>query len=217
MALVKVCGITRVEDAGEACRLGYNAIGLVLAESPRRLSPDQARSISRALPVGTLKVGVFVNEEPGEIKRLMKYCDLDLVQLHGEESPGEVSPFGARAIKALRPRCEEDLDAMDDYPDVFAILLDAWNPHRRGGGGIPCDWDLAARAASGRRVILAGGLNPSNVLEAVARTRPFGVDVSSGVESRPGRKDPALMRVFLSRAREAFIAVRREEYHHASE
>ena len=206
MALVKVCGITRIEDAREAHALGYDAIGLVFAESPRRLSPEQARSISRSLPAGILRVGVFVNEEAGEVKRLMEYCDLDLVQLHGEEDPGEVSLFGARAIKALRPRCREDLALMDEYPDVFAILLDGWNPDRRGGSGTACDLDLAARAAGGRRVILAGGLNPTNVTEAVARTRPFGVDVSSGVESGPGVKDGALLREFISQARKALSA-----------
>ena len=109
MALVKVCGITNIEDAREAHALGYDAVGLVFAKSPRRLSPEQARSISRSLPAGILRVGVFVNEEAGEVKRLMEYCGLDLVQLHGEEDPGEVSEFGARAIKALRPRCQEDL------------------------------------------------------------------------------------------------------------
>lgn len=200
MALVKVCGITRIEDAREAHALGYDAIGLVFAESPRRISPEQARSISRSLPAGILKVGVFVNEEAGEVRRLMDYCDLDLVQLHGEEDPGEVSKFGARAIKALRPRCREDLALMDEYPGVFAILLDGWNPDRRGGSGTAGDWDLAARAAGDRRVILAGGLNPDNVEEAITRTRPFGVDVSSGVESGPGVKETTLLRDFISRA-----------------
>lgn len=203
MALVKVCGITRIEDAREAHALGYDAIGLVFAESPRRLSPEQARSISRSLPAGILRVGVFVNEEASEVKRLMDYCDLDLVQLHGEEDSGEVSLFGARAIKALRPRCREDLALMDEYPDVFAILLDGWNPDRRGGSGTVGDWDLAARAAGSRRVILAGGLNPTNIQEAITRARPFGVDVSSGVESNPGVKEAVLMRDFISRAREA--------------
>jgi len=216
MALVKVCGITRIEDALEAHALGYSAIGLVFAESPRRLSPEQARAISRSLPAGILKVGVFVNEEAGEVKRLMEYCDLDLVQLHGEEDPGEVSLFGARAIKALRPRCREDLELMDEYPDVFAILLDGWNPDQRGGGGIPCDWDLAAHAAGSRRVILAGGLNPTNVREAITRARPFGVDVSSGVESGPGVKEAALMRDFISRARKALSTVKQGDDHDAS-
>jgi phosphoribosylanthranilate isomerase len=217
MALVKACGITRIEDAVEARALGFDAIGLVFAESPRRLSPEQARSISMSLPPGILRVGVFVNEEAGEVKRLMDYCGLDLVQLHGEEDPGEVSEFGARAIKALRPRGSEDLELMDEYPDVFAILLDGWNPDRRGGSGMACDWDLAARAAGGRRVILAGGLNPTNVLEAIARARPFGVDVSSGVESSPGIKDAALLRDFISLARKGLCDAERGEDHHASE
>ena len=216
MALVKVCGITRIEDAREAHALGYDAIGLVFAESPRCLSPEQARSISGSLPSGILRVGVFVNEEAGEVRRLMDYCGLDLVQLHGEEDPGEVSRFGDKAIKALRPRGREDLELMDEYPDVFAILLDSWDPDRRGGSGTAGDWDLAARAAGGRRVILAGGLNPTNIQEAVARARPFGVDVSSGVESGPGVKDAALMRDFISRARKALSDAEQGENYHAS-
>jgi phosphoribosylanthranilate isomerase len=147
---------------------------------------------------------------------LMDYCGLDLVQLHGEEDPGEVSKFGATAIKALRPRGSEDLELMDEYPDVFAILLDGWNPDRRGGSGTTCDWDLVARAAEGRRVILAGGLNPGNVKEAVAKVRPFGVDVSSGVESSPGVKDAALLRDFISMARQALNDAEQGEDHHAS-
>ena len=217
MALVKVCGITSVEDAMQAHALGYDAIGLVFAESPRRLSPEQASCISRSLPSGILKVGVFVNEEAGEVKRLMGYCDLDLVQLHGEEDPGEVSRFGARAIKALRPRGREDLEMMAEYPDVFAILLDGWDPDRRGGSGTTCDWELAALAAGGRRVILAGGLNPANIQQAIARTGPFGVDVCSGVESSPGVKDAALLRDFITLAREALSDAEQGEDYHASE
>ena len=105
---------------------------------------------------------------------------------------------------------------MDDYPDVFSILLDGWNPAQRGGSGTVCDWGLVARATGSRRVILAGGLNPDNVEEAIARTRPFGVDVSSGVESGPGKKDALLMRDFISRAREALSSAEQGDDYHAS-
>ena len=209
MCVIKVCGITRAEDAAAACRLGYDAVGMVLAPSPRRVSPDRARLISRSLPPSMLKVGVFVNEDPSEVRRLMAYCGLDLVQLHGEESPQEVARFGAKAIKALRPRHGDELAMLDDYPGVFAVLLDAWDPDLRGGSGRRCDWSLAERAAGRARVILAGGLDPANVGEAIARTRPRGVDVSSGVELGPGIKDHGLLRGFALAARAAFLA--REE------
>lgn len=210
MGLLKVCGITRMEDAAAASRLGYNAVGMVLAESPRRLSPEEARSISLALPSPVLRVGVFVNPDSYEVKRLVDYCGLDLVQFHGEEDPGEVARFGARAIKALRLRGPSDLGMLEDYPGVFAILIDTWDPARWGGTGITCDWDLAARASRMARVILAGGLNPANVRRAVARVRPFGVDVSSGVELGPGIKDHGLMRDFAREARAGGPAINYE-------
>jgi phosphoribosylanthranilate isomerase len=193
MLLLKVCGITRREDAAAACEMGYGAIGLVFAESPRRVSPERAREICSSLPSSILRVGVFVGEEPGEVRHIMEHCGLDLVQLHGGQDPGEVLRFGGRAIAALRPRCPEDLERIEDYRGVFAVLIDTWDPLIAGGTGRTCDWGLAARAALSCRVILAGGLNAANVGEAVRRVRPFGVDVSSGVESIPGRKDSVLM------------------------
>ena len=211
MNLLKICGITRVEDAAAAYMLGFDAVGMVFAESPRRLSPDRARIISWALPASLLRVGVFADCGAGEVRRLVEYCGLDLVQFHGEENPGEVARFGARAIKALRLYGPDELEKIDDYPGVFAILIDTWDPARRGGTGVPCDWDLAARASQRARVILAGGLNPANVRRAVARVRPFGVDVSSGVELGPGIKDHGLMRDFAREARAGGSAVDYEE------
>ncbi|RJP31024.1 MAG: phosphoribosylanthranilate isomerase [Actinobacteria bacterium] len=211
MPLLKVCGITRVEDAVTACELGYDAVGMVFAPGPRCLSPDGARAISRALRASTLRVGVVVNLERGEVRRLVEYCALDLVQFHGEESPEDVKPFGARAIVALRPQGPEELARIEDYPGVFAVLIDAWDPAMRGGTGKTCDWSLAARAAQQTRVILAGGLNPANVRQAVEKVYPFGVDVCSGVEMEPGGKDPVLMRDFALAARSALRAVEQED------
>ena len=214
MAWIKVCGITRAEDAAAAASLGYDAIGFTFAESPHRVIPDRARSISRSLPPSMLRVGVFVNPDHGEARRLADYCGLDLVQLHGEEGPGEVARFGARAIKALRLRGPDELERLEDYPGVFAILLDAWDPVLRGGTGRTCDWELAASAARRVRVILAGGLNPTNVGKAIARVRPFGVDVCSGVDFLPGEKDHRLMRSFALAGRRAFGALARGEGAH---
>ncbi len=203
MIWLKVCGIRRSEDAIAACRLGFNAIGLIFAESPRRVSPDQAREISRHLPSSILRVGVFSNNDAGEVKRLFQYCNLDLVQFHGDESAHEVLQWGMKAIKALRPRGSEDLDELELYANNFAVLIDTWDPLKAGGTGVVGDWTLARTVSDRTRVILAGGLRPRNVEQAIACVRPFGVDICSGVEGAMGVKDDELMRDFLSRARSA--------------
>lgn len=213
--MLKACGVTSVEDAAAAARLGYDAVGMVFAPSPRRVDPKRARAVSSSLPPGLLRVGVFVDEDPREILRLMEYCFLDLAQLHGDESPRETARLGSRAIKALRPRGRQELGLIEEYPGVFAILLDAWDPDTRGGTGKRADWEVAALAAARVRVILAGGLNPGNVETAIRSVRPFGVDVSSGVETAPGTKDRALLAEFARRAREAFVSAASEEVPHA--
>ncbi|MEW6555579.1 MAG: phosphoribosylanthranilate isomerase [Actinomycetota bacterium] len=210
MLLLKVCGITRSEDAAAACASGFGAIGLVFAESPRRIGPERAREICSGISPSVLRIGVFAGEDGGEVRRIMDYCGLDLVQFHGGEDPGEVLRFGGRAIAALRPRSPEDLGRIADYHGVFAVLIDTWDPLLAGGTGRTCDWGLASLAAAGGRVILAGGLTPANVGEAVRRVRPFGVDVSSGVEAAPGKKDKALMREFARAARDAAGDVQEE-------
>jgi phosphoribosylanthranilate isomerase len=198
---IKVCGITRAEDAETAFLLGYDAVGMIFAESPRRLEPDAARTICRAMPPALLRVGVFVNAGKDEVRRVMEYCGLDLLQFHGDESPEEVAPFGRRAIKAIRLRGSGDLDLLEEYTRAYAVLLDAWDPSLRGGTGRSCDWGLAAKAAAKARIILAGGLDPTNVARAVREVRPFGIDVSSGVESSVGVKDHDLLRDFARQAR----------------
>ena len=197
---LKVCGVTRAADAVVAARLGFNAIGMVFAESPRRVEPDQARAIARSVPAGPLKVGVFVNEERREVERLMKYCGLDLVQLHGEEDASYVAHFAGRAIKSLAPGPDFDDALLETFPGCFAFLLDSRDPLRRGGTGKPADWDAAARLARQHRIILAGGLTPSLAARAILAVRPFGLDVSSGVEITPGIKDPEMMRCLLEAA-----------------
>lgn len=200
---LKACGITREEDAAAAARLGFNAIGLVFAASPRRVEPDQARAIARSAPAGLIKVGVFVNEERREVERLMKYCGLDMVQLHGDEDASYVARFARRAIKSFAPGPDFDDALLEAFPGCFAFLLDARDPVRRGGTGKLSDWDTAARLARHYPVIVAGGLTPSLAARAVLAVRPFGLDVSSGVETAPGIKDPEMMRCFLEAARSA--------------
>lgn len=202
---VKACGITRLEDAAAAVRLGYTAIGMVFAESPRRVTLEQARDIAISVPASMIKVGVFVNEEEREVKRLMVSCGLDLVQFHGEEDPSYVSHFSGRAIKAFSPAPDFDDGALEEYRDCYAFLIDAFDATRRGGTGKLADWRTAARLALRYRVILAGGLSPSLVPEGVRAVRPFGLDASSGLESEPGIKDHLVMRRFLEAAKSASL------------
>ncbi|HVO84981.1 MAG TPA: phosphoribosylanthranilate isomerase [Syntrophobacteria bacterium] len=195
MLRVKICGITSLEDASLAVRLGVHALGFVLAPSPRQVSPEAVREIVRGIPPLVQTVGVFVNEAPSRVREIMGFCGLDLAQLHGDETPEDCEALSPRAIKALRLRDESSLAAAAAYRGkVRAVLLDSYVKGRRGGTGTTPDWNLAARGLElGIPVILAGGLNPGNVRRAVSVVRPFAIDVNSGVEERPGRKSPALM------------------------
>jgi len=198
MTRVKICGITNREDALAACRLGAHALGFVLAESPRRISPDRAREIISALPPLVATVGVFLDADPQEVAELRRYCGLDWVQLHGSESEAEALALGPRVIKALKvgPGREPDPQA---YAGC-ALLLDTYDPVVAGGTGTSFDWSLAQAIAAQRPVILAGGLNAGNVAQAIAQVKPFAVDVSSGVEIEKGIKDHELIASFLARA-----------------
>ncbi len=198
---VKACGITRMEDALAAARLGYSAVGMIFAESPRRMDPERARRIAFRLPAGVIKVGVFVNEDFKEVRRLGEYCGLDLFQFHGEESPSYVAAFGTRAIKAFRGGEGFDPEVVKEYPQGYSYLLDSLDPARRGGTGAVGNWEAAARIARGFRLILAGGLSPENVAEAALRVRPFGLDVCSGIEERAGIKEWGKMESFIENIR----------------
>jgi phosphoribosylanthranilate isomerase len=200
---LKVCGITRKEDALAAARAGFDAVGMVFAPGPRQISPETARAITGALPPGLLAVGVFVNEEVEEVERMMRFCRLDLAQFHGEEDPALVARFGDRAIKAVRTAPDLDPEELDAYRGCFAILLDAFHPTLRGGTGTLADWKAAAMIASRQRVILAGGLTPTLAARAALVVRPFGLDVSSGVERERGIKDHAKLQAFVMAARNA--------------
>lgn len=195
---VKVCGITRMEDALLATDLGAHAIGFVLwPGSPRAIDPLRARDIVRQLPPLVSVVGVFVDQPLREVRRLARLLPLDAVQLHGCESPSYCERTGWRVIKAFgaSPATGDEVGA---FARSILVLLDARDPVKHGGTGRTLDWELAARIAHARPTLLAGGLRPDNVSEAIERVRPFGIDVSSGVEARPGVKDPGRLREFFA-------------------
>ena len=205
---IKICGITTLEDALAAVQYGTNALGFILVKkSPRYVSPEKVRAIVSSLPPFIQTVGVFVNESPQEVRHLIEYCGLDLVQFHGEESPDYCKAFSTRAIKALRVKDASAIEEIDSYRDcVRGILLDSWSSKAHGGTGKRFDWDLARQALdnkAGLPVILAGGLDVSSVQDAILKVRPFGVDVSSGVEVSPGKKDKKLVKDFIKRVKEA--------------
>jgi phosphoribosylanthranilate isomerase len=202
--LVKICGITNVGDALAAAEAGADALGFVFYEqSPRHLSIAQASAIIRQLPARVLKVGLFVNAPEDLVLEAIGKCSLDLLQFHGEESPHYCVGFGTRSMKAFRIRDAASLEALPNYP-THAWLLDAYSPDKLGGTGETFNWDLALQAKRwDRPLFLAGGLTPENVADAVRQVRPFAVDVSSGVEASPGRKDPLKVRAFIEAARQA--------------
>jgi phosphoribosylanthranilate isomerase len=195
---VKICGITNEADALMATAMGTDAVGFVFAPSSRRIQPTVARDIARRLPPDVLSVGVFRDEAPQRVVEIMNTAGLRGAQLHGFESPGEVAwvrkrvPFVVKAFSAGHPLIER----ADEY-EVDAILIDGSTP----GSGETFDWSVADRLPTGVPVILAGGLRPSNVAEAIRRVHPWGVDVSSGVESGPGHKDVRLTRRFINVAK----------------
>ncbi|MDT8419232.1 MAG: phosphoribosylanthranilate isomerase [Desulfuromonadales bacterium] len=200
MTRIKICGITSSEDALQAAACGADALGFVFFDrSPRCVTPGQAREIIAGLPPLLTTVGLFVNATPQTIRDTAAYCGLDRVQLHGDETPADCLLPPLRVIKALRVRDEQSLARADEYPGD--LLLDAWSDQAYGGTGHAFDWQLACALAARRPIILAGGLNPENVAAAVARVKPYGVDVSSGVELSPGRKDHAKVAEFIRRVR----------------
>jgi phosphoribosylanthranilate isomerase len=204
MVYVKVCGITTPEDARMAANSGAEAIGLVFAESPRRLSVEEARRTAAVLPDGVLKVGVFVNEEPAEVLRIATEVGLDYAQLHGDEGTEVVATVregGLKVIKALRVRGADSLAVMEGYEaDLF--LLDAYSEKARGGTGERFDWGLAKSLKGRGNIVVSGGLNPENVREAIRFFQPDWVDASSSLEDAPGKKNDERVRRFVSAAKE---------------
>ena len=199
----KVCGLTRLTDALHAVKHGATAVGFVFwPKSPRFIAPELAAAIIRELPGTVMAIGVFVNQSIDEITRTAAQTGIAAIQLHGDEPPAYAPALPWPVLRATP--LEEANGSMMDWPPDTLILLDVHDPVRRGGTGQTIDWSRAARIAAGRRVVLAGGLTPDNVGVAIETVRPYGVDVSSGVEEAPGVKDFAKVARFLENARAAF-------------
>ena len=198
MTRIKICGITRVEDGLAAAHAGADAIGLVFAaNSPRRVTPAQAHDIARALPPFVATVALFVNPSVAEVETILKTVRPDVLQFHGEEPAAFCRAFAVPYLKAFRVRPGVDLlQSAASYGDAQGWLLDAWSEAAHGGTGERFDWELIPPDRP-RPVLLAGGLTPANVAEAVRRVRPWAVDVSSGVESAKGIKDAAKIAAFI--------------------
>ncbi len=198
---VKICGMTSLEDALMAVGFGADAVGFIFyRKSPRFITEKIVKNIS--LPPFVSRVGVFVDETADRINRIVNACQLDTVQLHGDESPAFCRKIRARVVKAIRLRDAQSLELMPRY-EVDGFLLDAYSESIHGGTGNTCDWGLVRRARKFGPVILAGGLNPVNIDEAVAKVQPYGVDVCSGVEKIPGKKDRVKVRDFILAAHNA--------------
>jgi len=198
---VKICGITRVEDALAAAVFGADAIGLVFSEaSPRCVTAEQARAITAALPPFISVVGLFVDASADRIREVLGQVPIDLLQFHGREAPEECRQFGHPYIKAVRMVPDVDITAeVRRYTQAAGLLLDAYDPQLAGGTGATFDWTRVP-ADLGKPVILAGGLTPENVVRAIEAVRPYAVDVSSGVEQSLGIKDAAKIAAFIRNA-----------------
>ncbi len=208
---VKICGITNIEDAHHAVRCGADALGFIFFEqSLRFISHRRAAEIVRSLPEHISKIGVFVNTDLKFVRDIVKHVNLSAVQLLGTEGPDDLVNFETSVIKVFRVGREYDVEVMKNYI-VDAFLLDAMTEGTFGGSGKTFDWNIAVRAKEYGRIILSGGLTPENVEDAVRFVRPYGVDVSSGVEARPGKKDPVKVRNFIARAKSIPVSYRDDE------
>jgi phosphoribosylanthranilate isomerase len=202
VTFVKVCGITRLEDAKAALAAGATALGFVFwPSSPRAVTPEHAGAIIAALPYGTNAVGVFVNQTADEIDRTVRTAGLTAVQLHGDETPALLPSIHRPVLRAVALAASEA--AIAAWPDSVLLLVDAHDPVKRGGTGKTADWPAAAALAARRQVVLAGGLRADNVQEAIRVVRPFGLDVSSGVEDAPGVKSVQKLNDFFGKVRTA--------------
>jgi phosphoribosylanthranilate isomerase len=192
---VKVCGIKSVEHAEAAVAAGADAIGIIFAESRRKVSAETAEGICKTIPDSIMKIGVFVDESKEEIERIAEETGLDYIQLHGNETPEFILSLKIPAYKALSITKENDLDGIEHFPGSF-ILVDSGHGAARGGNGTTFDWSYLERISLDKKVILAGGLNAENVKRAITKVNPYMVDVSSGVETN-GVKDPEKIKDFI--------------------
>jgi phosphoribosylanthranilate isomerase len=206
MVRVKICGITNPADALAAVDAGADILGFNFYEkSPRFVTEAEAAKTRSQLPKKVEAVGIFVNSPSAEVAAVCKSLKLDAAQLHGDESPEAVSELAIRipVIKAFRVEPDFPLKTLDEYSAAFAFLFDAAHTGQYGGTGRTSDWDAARRAAKDHRIILAGGLKVENVAAAVRIVRPYGIDVASGVESKPGKKDHGRLSEFIQEVRRA--------------
>jgi phosphoribosylanthranilate isomerase len=200
---IKVCGITNLDDALAAVDAGVDALGFVFVhESSRYVMPESAREIIRHLPPMVNMIGVFVDEKIEKVREIANHCSLDFLQFHGAESPEYCEWYTQRVIKAFRVKDISTIQEIYNYK-VQGILLDSYSKEAYGGTGATFDWSLASQVAPYKPVILAGGLTPQNVGEAIVEVRPFAVDVSSGVEKSPGNKNPEKLGHFVRAVRHA--------------
>jgi phosphoribosylanthranilate isomerase len=204
MVRIKICGITNLEDARLAADLGAHALGFIFyPKSPRSVRPDAAREIIRNLPPLVMTVGVFVDEEAEVVRGIAETAGLDWVQLHGQESPEYCCELKHRVIKGFRIQDSSSLTLLPQYQGtVQAMLLDTYKAGTAGGTGETFDWELARQAGELGPIILAGGLTPGNVAQAIHAAKPAAVDVASGVEAAPGKKDREKLREFLKAVKE---------------
>ena len=200
MIRIKICGICDLEGAKTAVEAGADLIGFHFCDSARRVSPDAAKAILDELDVRPRVVGVFIDQPPEEVRSIADHLDLDMIQLHGSEAPG--FDAGRPVMKVLKVR-DGEISGADSWPDP--IMLDSWSPDQRGGTGRTWDWELARPLLAERKVFIAGGLEPGNVGKVVSGFKPYGVDVSSGVEARVRVKDPEKVKDFIRAVRLAEV------------
>lgn len=204
---IKICGITRPEDAMAAAAYGADAIGFLFAEGPRGITPSRAREISLMLPSGVERIGVFIDEPEGQVREIVDHCKLDGAQLNGRELPQYCWQVCDNAIKGIAVKTSSDLHAERDYRPGRVVLDGYYNKPCEGCRRL--DWEALPPGDLQERIIVAGGLDPGNVSWPIAFLRPYGVDVSAGVESAPGIKDHALLRSFIETARTVDYEVNR--------
>lgn len=206
MVKVKICGITDLKDALKAHEFGADFVGFIFFEkSPRKVDPAYIRTIIKRLPKDLLKVGLFLNQHSDIVKKIAEDCRLDFLQLHGDENPGYCGPLGKKfkIIKSFKVRNPSSiLEEMRDYKDIVDYyLFDTYIKGIPGGTGINFDWDILKGKAFEKPIFLAGGLTPKNVGEAIRKVRPYAVDVASGVETSPGKKNYKLLKEFIDNAK----------------
>jgi len=197
MLKIKICGITNIDDAAMVVECGADMLGFIFVDSPRKVEPELVKDIAGGLPKSVIKVGVFMDQELAEIRDIMTLCNLDMTQLHGNESPDFCAKLGGSIIKAFTPQTLPNMNQLKDYP-VDAFMLD----RQKGVNTPPKElWPIAREMTQYGKVILAGAQLPENVGEAIRAVQPYGVDVASGVEIEPGKKDPQKVRDFIREVR----------------